>query len=237
LVARGGAPLTSNVSQKELVGFSDTGTYLRTNQPAVLQAALTPILARYGFKPSRQAPFTTVPSYAPLPETPAIHFWIEKASDEFLRIYSSHSGIFAIHDGDYLPVLQRLAASLGTDAFEIAVNDGDSICVLETDGIKSRLTGCHSYVLDEIYKRKKGLSLTPGEVYSFRGIQFPYQGLTVDTELIPEVITHDFGHDMDSAISDFEDAVFHQRLPSYYDFYVEPPEAAKKELFGYALKG
>ena len=78
--------------------------------------------------------------------------------------------------------------------------------------------------------------LTPGEVYSFRGIQFPYQSLTVDTELVPEVMTHDFGHDMDSAISDFEDSVFHQKLPSYYSFYAEPPEAAKKELFGYARK-
>ena len=162
------------------MGFSDTATYLRTNRPAAVQAALTPILAHYGYQPSRHFTLMPVPSYTPLAETPTIHLWMEKASSDFLRIYSSHSGIFAIHDGDYVPILQRLAQSLGTDAFEIAVNDGDSICVLETDGVQSRLTGCHSYVMDEIYERYGDIKLTPGEVYAFRGIRFPYMSVSVD---------------------------------------------------------
>jgi hypothetical protein len=219
------------------MGFSDTATYLRTRSPAAVQKALTPILARYGYQRSRRDHYVFVPSYTPLAETPNLQFWLQQASDQFLRIYSSHSGIFAIHDGDYVPVLQRVAASLRTDAFEIAVNDGDSISVLETDGARSRLTGCHSYVLDDIYERKGDLTLTPGEIYPFRGIPFPYQAMEVDAQIVPELIGHDFGDDMQAAIEDFEVAVFGQKMASYYDFDGKSPEATKEDVFNYVLQG
>ena len=47
------------------MGFNDTATYLRTNQPAAVQAALTPILARYGYKPTRHVSCMVVPLRIP----------------------------------------------------------------------------------------------------------------------------------------------------------------------------
>lgn len=227
-----------DISQEyHAMGFSDTATYLRTNRPEAVRTALTPILARYLYQPSHRDQFMFVPSYTPLAEIPSLQIWMETASEEFLRLYSSHSGIFAIHDGDYRPVLQLLSAALGTDAFEISVNDGDSICVLETDGSRSRLTGCHSYVADDIFERKGDVTLTPGEIYRFRGIPFPYQSIDVDADIVPELFGYDFGHDMQSAIADFELSMFGQLLPSYYDFYFEPPEATKKEIGNYVRNG
>ena len=215
------------------MGFSDTATYVRTGNPAAVQAELTPILARYGYEPSHRTRLEPVRSYTPLAETPSIQMWVEQASRTWLRLYSSHSGIFTFHDGDYVPVLQRLSAALKTDGFEIAVNDGDSICVLETHGTRSRLTGCHTYVLDEIYEDTGDLKLVPGAVHALRGIRFPYQNLSVDAQIIPELIGYDFGHDMQAAITDFEAAVFGRSLPGYFEFLCEDPEATRKGMFGY----
>jgi hypothetical protein len=215
------------------MGHSETATYIRMSEPEAVKSALAKIIARHGFQPSRDVPLDFVPPYTPLAEIDSILLWMERASPGFHRIYSSHPGIFAIHDGTYIPILQQLAASLRTDAFEISVDDGDSLCLLETDGEKSRLTGCHSYVMDEIWESKRQFKTTPGEILTFRGLKFPYQNLQVDAELVPEVITYEFGNDMETAISDFEASVFGQRLPSEYEFLSDEFDVRRTNEFGF----
>ena len=199
------------------MGFSDTATYIQSGDASAIHAPLSSVLASFGFKPDPRAPYHFVPSYHPIEKTDHLVFWAVPAAESYQRVYCSHSGIFAQHHNDFVPVLQSLACDLKTLAFEISVNDGDSMCVLETDGTRSRLTGAHSYVIDELFDKSAEMEFTPGDVYSLKGIKFPYQNLEVAAEIIPELLAYDFGFDMQEAIATFERSVFGKALPSYYD--------------------
>jgi hypothetical protein len=217
------------------MGFSDTGTYIRSVDMPAIWKSLEQILGEFGFKKDSMVTYNHVPSYHPIEETKDLTFWREAASDEFTRLYCSHSGVFAVHHGDYIPVLGKLAAALSTDAFEIAVNDGCSICVLETDGEDALLSGCHDYVQDEVYELTSDFKIEPGTILTLRGIKFPYQNVDVEAMLVPELIGYDFRvSSMDSAIRIFELNTFGKDLPSYYDS--DPEKAGSGERGGFSRR-
>ena len=200
------------------MGFSDTATYVKASQLSEVQAAIMRALSGLGYTPTAAGGNDFRPSYTPIDDTPRLQVWAERAGQTFIRLYSSHSGIFGYHDGSFVPLLQTICHDLATYGFEISVNDGDSLAILETDGAESRLTGYHSYMLDELYAASPEMELTPGRLITFRGIKFPWQSMEVDVHLIPEAALYDFSGGVDHAIVDFEREVFGVRLPSYYDF-------------------
>ena len=199
------------------MGFSDTATYVRAADATLIGKALVPLLKRMGFVPAADGAMDDfIASYDEPHKLKRLAIWAKKASPKWWRLYSNAPGLFTWHDGDNIPFLQRLAKQLNTEAFEISVDDGDSICVLETQGNNYRLTGAHSYVVDALYEQDETSSFTPGSVFPLKGVRLAYQAMEVDAQQIEELIEYDFGFDMHVAISEFELTRFGHVLDPYY---------------------
>jgi hypothetical protein len=200
------------------MGFSDTATYLRADASSSIETALSPLLEQLGFFASPETSADDfIASYDEPQKLNRLVIWAKKAAPNWWRLYSNAPGLFTWHNGDDIPFLQRLAKNGSTRGFEICVNDGDSICVMETTGDGYRLTGAHSYVLDDLYEQDETMSFTPGSVFPLKGVRLAYTSLEVDATLIDELIGYDFGFDMQEAIAEFEAARFGSTLESYYD--------------------
>lgn len=200
------------------MGFSDTATYLQADKFSSIEVTLSPLLEHLGFIPSPgESVDDFIASYDEPQQLKRLVVWAKKAAPNWWRLYSNAPGLFTWHNGDDIPFLQRLAKNGSTRGFEICVSDGDSICVLETTGDQYRLTGAHSYVLDNLYEQDETMSFTPGSVFPHKGVRLAYMSLEVDPKLIDELIGYDFGLDMAKAIAGFEAARFGTTLEAYYD--------------------
>jgi hypothetical protein len=206
------------------MGFNDTATYVRADDAAFIGNALAPLLRRIGFVPAAEGTMDdSIASYDSPHKLKHLAIWAKQADPKWWRLYSNAPGLFTWHDGDGIPFLQRLAKQGDTEAFELSVNDGDSICVLETQGTNYRLTGAPSYVMDALYEQDKKMSFKPGSVFPLKGVRLAYQALEVDAQLIEELIGYDFGFDMQDAISGFEEARFGNSLDYYH--FTSPTES------------
>jgi len=200
------------------MGFSDIVTYIKADDASRIEAAIAPLLQSLGFEPGAGGMADEfIASYDEPQKLNRLAIWAKSAAPNWWRLYSNAPGLFTWHNGDDIPFLQRLAKSGDTIGFEICVNDGDSICVLETDGDGYRLTGAHSYVLDDLYEQDETMNFTPGSVFPLKGVRLAYESLEVDARIVDELIGYDFGFDMQEAIAGFEVTRFGRTLDSYYD--------------------
>ena len=221
------------------MGFSDIATYIRASNRDAVQEELTTILGAFGFLPCSPtaAPVAFHFDVPSLEATSILHIWTVRASEEFTRLYTSHPSLFLIHKEDFVPLLERLAGALQTDAFELSVYDGDSCALLETDGTQSRLTGFHSYVLDELYDRSPDMNFSPGDVFSLRGVPLPFDDLVINARLVPELLSYDLDGFVDTVIIGLEIALGGRELPDYYAFLKSPPDTIQHSVFAFEKDG